>query len=562
MKSNPFLQLFRRAMDTLSRMSVQQEDVVGVDITPSYIRVAQLSKKGSAWALERFGYKYLDDAGNLADILSHSDLYTEKLRELTASAKLSTLNAAISIPVTSAIIRVIPLPLMSDEEVKNAIALDSLWENVVQISDSLEEYSIFWQIIRRNTAANTMDILFVASKLTDINAYSKIVTAAGLNPVLVDVRCFANRNVLALLPGTAGSGQASAILEFGLYENYLLVVSNDEPFISDLYMSEADRALLRSGEREETALSALCDRYATQVRQALRAFKSRDPASDIGIGQIRVTSSLPNIQEFIQLLIAKLPEYKLGLLDATEFLTVPAQLKSKVEAEQNRSVFTAVLGLATRKLDIFGYYKYVTGVNNINLLPNRDAVRQTEKKKIFSTLLVVVASLLVVVGAGFMFWHQSSAEETLAPQVAQADQAAASVNQMKARLAQLQSQRKANASTLEATDSFRSGHVRLEGALNAIAQTVPRGVRLTVLAYDGGEMLRIEGEASDEHLATVFLEKLNAGGMLQRATLVDISSGTESTGIKFRFNALLNPPPAAGAKKQNQNRTEKGKHGA
>ena len=547
-------------MDSLSRMSVQQEDVVGVDITPSYIRVAQLSKKGSAWSLEKLGYKYLDDAGNLADIHSQPDLYTEKLRELTSSAKLSTLNAAISIPITSAIIRVIPLPLMSDEEVMNAIALDSLWENVVQISDSLEDYSIFWQIIRRNTAANTMDILFVASKLSDINAYSKIVTAAGLNPVLVDVRCFANRNVLALLPGTAGSGQASAILEFGLHENYLLIVSNDEPFISDLYMSEADRALLRSRERDEAVLSEVCYRYASQVRQALRAFKSRDPASDIG--QIRVTSSLPDIQEFIQMLTVKLPEYKLNLLDATEFLTVPAQLKGKLEAEQNRSVFTAALGLATRKLDIFGYYKYVTGVNNINLLPNRDAVRQTEKKKIFSTLLVVVASFLVVLVAGFMFWYQSSAEETLAPQVAQADQTAAEVNLMKTRLAQLQSQRKANTSTIEATESFLSGHARLEGALNAITQTVPRSVRLTVLAYDGGEMLRIEGEAPNEHLATVFLEKLNAGGMLQRATLVDISSGIEFTGTKFRFNALLNPPLARGAEKQNPNRAEKGKHDA
>ncbi len=560
MKSNPFSQLLLRAMDSLSRISVQQEDVVGVDITPSYVRVAQLSKKGGAWSLEKLGYKYLGDAGNQADILSHPDLYTEKLREITSSAKLSTLNAAISIPITSAIIRVIPLPLMSDEEVMNAIALDSLWENVVQISGSLADYSIFWQIIRRNTAANTMDILFVASKLSDINAYSKIVTAAGLNPVLVDVRCFANRNVLALLPGTAGSGQASAILEFGLHENYLLIVSNDKPFISDLYMSEADRALLCSRERDEAALSEVCNRYASQVRQALRAFKSHDPAGEIG--QIRVTSSLTDTQKFIQMLTVKLPEYKLNLLDATEFLTVPAQLKGKLEAEQNRSVFTAALGLATRKLDIFGYYKYVTGVNNINLLPNRDAVRQTEKKKIFSTLLVVVASFLVVLVAGFMFWYQSSAEETLAPQVAQADQTAAEVNLMKTRLAQLQSQRKANTSTIEATESFLSGHARLEGALNAITQTVPRSVRLTVLAYDGGEMLRIEGEAPNEHLATVFLEKLNAGGMLQRATLIDISSGIEFTGTKFRFNALLNPPLARGAEKQNPNRAEKGKHGA
>ena len=32
-------------------------------------------------------------------------------------------------------------------------------------------------------------------------------------------------------------------------------------------------------------------------------------------------------------------------------------LKKKIQAEVNPSVFTSVIGLATRKLDVFGYYK-------------------------------------------------------------------------------------------------------------------------------------------------------------------------------------------------------------
>ena len=43
-----------------------------------------------------------------------------------------------------------------------------------------------------------------------------------------------------------------------------------------------------------------------------------------------------------------------------------------------------MLGLAYRKLDVFGYYKFVTAVKNINLLPNRDAVRQQNKLKFLS----------------------------------------------------------------------------------------------------------------------------------------------------------------------------------
>ena len=36
---------------------------------------------------------------------------------------------------------------------------------------------------------------------------------------------------------------------------------------------------------------------------------------------------------------------------------------------ENRSPIAPVLGLGYRKLDVFGYYKFVTAVKNINLLP-------------------------------------------------------------------------------------------------------------------------------------------------------------------------------------------------
>ena len=39
-----------------------------------------------------------------------------------------------------------------------------------------------------------MEILFVASKLSDVNAYSSIVKKAGLNPVIMDVKCFTLKN--------------------------------------------------------------------------------------------------------------------------------------------------------------------------------------------------------------------------------------------------------------------------------------------------------------------------------------------------------------------------------
>jgi Type IV pilus biogenesis protein PilM len=166
-----FKKLIKKLMDYLSKLSVEQEDVVGVDITPGCIRLAQLSGDDDKWTLSKLAYKYIEDASDITSIKNESDQYVNKLSQIISQGKITTTNAAVSIPVSSAIIKVVNLPLMTDEELQEAVDTDSLWENVVQLTDNLDEYSIFWQVLKRNTSENQMDLLFVASKLDDIDHY-------------------------------------------------------------------------------------------------------------------------------------------------------------------------------------------------------------------------------------------------------------------------------------------------------------------------------------------------------------------------------------------------------
>ena len=75
---------------------------------------------------------------------------SEELNIALQKSKITTPNAAIAIPVTNAIIRVVTAPLMTDEELKKAIDTSSLWENLVQLTDNLDDYSIFHQVINRS----------------------------------------------------------------------------------------------------------------------------------------------------------------------------------------------------------------------------------------------------------------------------------------------------------------------------------------------------------------------------------------------------------------------------
>ena len=88
-----------------------------------------------------------------ANILDNGEKLGAELTIALQKSKITTMNAAIAIPVTSAIIRVVTAPLMKDEELQKAIETNSLWENLVQLTDNLDDYSIFHQVINRNEKA-------------------------------------------------------------------------------------------------------------------------------------------------------------------------------------------------------------------------------------------------------------------------------------------------------------------------------------------------------------------------------------------------------------------------
>ena len=123
----------------LGKKTAQGEEIVGVEITNKEIRLAQISSnKANQWVLDRF-YTHAIDLPEDAAIVDHEQKVSEQLNIALQKSKISTPNAAIAIPVTNAIIRVVTAPLMNDEELKKAIDTNSLWENLVQLTDNLDD---------------------------------------------------------------------------------------------------------------------------------------------------------------------------------------------------------------------------------------------------------------------------------------------------------------------------------------------------------------------------------------------------------------------------------------
>ncbi len=506
----------------LGKSAVQGEEIVGVELTPTEIRLAQLSTdKSNKWVLEKFFTHKIEDADANSSVLDEPDKYGEQLQIALQKSKIQTSNAAIAIPVTSAIIRVVTAPLMSDEELNKAIDTDSLWENLVQLTDNLNDYSVFHQVINRDTTANTMDILFVASKLSDINSYTSIIKKGGLNAVIIDVKCFALKSAVDQINQLGGSIEESnltAVLEFGLDENYVMILYENNPIITDIFIRGQDRNTLLNSDNQED-MDALVRRYVTQVKQAIQDFETK---YEKRIRNLKVVSNLTNVDTYLETFRKSLANTGFDLLDPIKEIKVPAQLEESVNY-QNRSYFSTVIGLAFRKLDVFGYYKFVTAVKNINLLPNRDSMMAQKKAKVFSNFafkgVIGVVSIIYVVLFGLSFWQIKELNGKLVDY----DEIVQTHELRTLEKNKLEKDVGIILKSLKISKSIKSNKTASFRVLAQIASAVPKRVKFESVEYNGSSQIVIKGSAFSDQDILKLISNLNNKKLIKQASLATMT---------------------------------------
>ena len=542
-KDNKIKSLFKNFFQSkVSKLSVAGEEIAGLDITKEAIRVAQVSQdRDEKWILDKFSYRLLDQEVITDNVLEHKDYLAAEIELALSNAKITSKNVALSIPVTSAIIRVVTSPLMSDDELQKAIETDSLWENLVQLADNLNDYSIFHQVINRNSKNNTMEILFVASKLADVNGYSSIAKKAGLNPVIMDVRCFTLKNAYdnTKFQSITDKGN-SAILELGIDENYMMIIHNNTPIITDIFLREQEKQYLNdvSNEQISTEADAVIRRYAMQIKQAITDYEAK---YENKITTIQIVSSLKNISFLLPVFKKNLPTTGFVNFDPLQSVSVPSYNNEKVP-DNNKSTLSSVLGLAYRKLDVFGYYKFVTAVKNINLLPNRDAVRQQNRLKFlsgfaFKGIAGAVAGIYLILIVMSYFQINTNKEKLV-----EFDQVQMEFDKLNIQFSKLAKQRREMQKSLDLGKMVNSNQASSYRALAQVTRSVPLRVNFEKISFDGENSLIIEGVAFSDQDILNFIANLNAKSLIEQASLaaMKVQTGENSSGSNNKKGFIIN----------------------
>ena len=513
----------------LGKSSVQGEEIIGVELSNKEIRIAQVSSnKANQWVLEKLHIHPVDITDDSTPI-DNADKFSEELMLAVQKYKITSPNAAIAIPVTSAIIRVVTAPLMKDEELNKAIETNSLWENLVQLTDSLEDYSIFHQVINRNVKENTMDLLFVASKLTDINSYTSIIKNAGLNPVIIDVKCFALKSAVDQVNQIANKTEdanLTAVLEFGLDENYLMILYDNNPIITDIFIRGQDRKILQDSQNTEEK-EGLVRRYVTQVKQAIQDFETK---YEKRIRNIKVVSDIKNVDEYLASFRKALMNIGFNTFDPTEGLKIPSQNQQILDNKLNRSYLSTSVGLAFRKLDVFGYYKFVTAVKNINLLPDRSNVMKQKKMKAISGFAFkgITAAVVAIYVAlfGLSFWNIISYNNELKQYEAVKKDHIKIIKQKKI----VSKEFKVINTSLKLSKTLKSNKELTYRILAQVASSVPNRVKFDQVVFNGSDRLTIQGLAATDQDILRFIENLSKQKLVEQASLSSMRLPKSSAG--------------------------------
>ncbi|MBE0596252.1 MAG: type IV pilus assembly protein PilM [Desulfuromonadales bacterium] len=169
----------------------KKKELVGIDIGSSSIKLVQLRETKGGYQLLNLGINPLPPEAIVDNAIMDSTTVVEAIRSLVVSQKLKTKNVATSISGHSVIIRKIQMPIMTEEELESSIQ----WEAEQYIPFEISEVNLDFQILGPDPKdPSQMNVILVAAKKDFVNDYVAIFRECGLNPLIMDVDCFAIEN--------------------------------------------------------------------------------------------------------------------------------------------------------------------------------------------------------------------------------------------------------------------------------------------------------------------------------------------------------------------------------
>lgn len=232
-----------------------KQDIIGVDIGSSSIKLVQLREMKGGYALQGLGLSPLPAEAIVDNAIMDSGSVVGILRSLVESHKVRTKNVATSVSGHSVIIRKIQLPIMTEEEMEASIQ----WEAEQYIPFDISEVNIDFQILGPDSKdPGQMNVILVAAKKDFVNDYLTVFHECGLDPKVMDVDCFAMENAFEAnypeenTPVLVLVNIGSSAMNVNILKDGVSVFTRDIQVGGNMFNDELQKRLGLSGDDAET----------------------------------------------------------------------------------------------------------------------------------------------------------------------------------------------------------------------------------------------------------------------------------------------------------------------
>jgi len=349
-------------------MFASKKDIVGIDVGSSAVKIVKLRESRGTYHLVNIGIMPLAPETIVDGAVMDSSVIVESIRNLLTSMKIKTKQVSTSVSGHSVIIRKINLPVMTESELEASIQ----WEAEQYIPFDISEVNIDFQIIGPDAKdPSQMNVMLVAAKKDFVGDYTALFAEAGLDPVVMDIDCFAVENMFDYNYGFV-EGEVVALIDLGASTTSVSVLKGDTSiFTRDIQTGgtslseelqkrlgvgseEAERAKL--GDRNivdvdpdsiDEIMADAIENLVQEVQRSLDFFAAT--SSDDHVTRMYLTGGVSNSVQVHEAL-----EERLGIpaerVDPLRNVTINEKEFDAEYLSAVGSMFSVAMGLAMRKV--------------------------------------------------------------------------------------------------------------------------------------------------------------------------------------------------------------------
>jgi len=164
----------------------------GLDLSDLSIKMVQLEREGNKDKIVSFGTSFITPGSVVDGEIINQENVVSAIKEVTKksiSKRIKNNKVICSLPETKAFLRIISLPQMKEEEIKEAIK----WEMEANIPLPIDSVYYDWQILEKKISQepNKSDVLVVAVAKKVVDQFIEALESAGLRVEGLDIESVA-----------------------------------------------------------------------------------------------------------------------------------------------------------------------------------------------------------------------------------------------------------------------------------------------------------------------------------------------------------------------------------